>query len=171
MNSAHVHVSVLFRPVTLPSAGAWMQACSNPCGGGSWLTSAQRVQIDAGLVAQRARQGQSRRDALAGPAAQASIGRELVLQFRTRQRLVRAATQVRLALLDDAAVPKADADMAGVGVGIGIGRIDLVADLGGKGLYGWIGDRGISEGIEADAAAQEAHRDAVGRRELGRIAV
>ena len=66
-----------------------------------------------------------------------SIGRRtLSSMLGARQRLVRAAAQVRLALLDDAAVAQRRADVAGEGVGIGIVRIDHVAHLGGERAHG-----------------------------------
>ena len=58
------------------------------------------------------------------PAAVAAVERELVLDVGARQRLLRAAAEMRLALLDHAAVGERRADMAGELVRIGIVRID-----------------------------------------------
>ena len=70
-----------------------------------------------------------------------------------RERLVRAAAHVRLALLDHAAVAQRGADVAGEGLRIGILRVDPVAHLGGEREHGRIAHGGVGESAEADIAA------------------
>ena len=66
------------------------------------------------------------------PAAVGAVVPELVLDVGARQRLVRAAAQVRLALLQHGAVLHPHADMPGVFVGVRVVRVDLVAHLAGE---------------------------------------
>ena len=101
----------------------------------------------------------------------AAIERELVLDIGARQRLIRAAAEMRLAFFDHAAVVERRADMAGEFVRIGIVRIDVVADLGRQREHARILHGLVGEIAEPDIAAHKRRRDAIGLRELPRIAI
>src|SRR5215510_14551013 len=91
----------------------------------------ENFEIDV-AVEQRACQRQRGVDPLALPTAMAGIEPELVLDVAAGERLMRAAAQMRLALLDRGPVAQSRADMAGIVRRIGILGIDHVFHLGGE---------------------------------------
>src|SRR3954451_23792771 len=105
------------------------------------------------------------------PSAVAGIEHEFLLDVAAGERLVCTAAQVRLALLDHAAVGKQRADMPGEIVGIRILRIDLVAHLRRKREHVRLPHRVVGEGIEPDLTAHERMGDAIRRGEFAGIAV
>src|ERR1043165_1553755 len=94
-------------------------------------SSAQPLQIDAPII-ERFRQANRLFRARLVPAAMAAVERELLLDVGARQRLLGPAAEMRLALLDDAAVIERRTDVAGELVRIAILRVDAVAHLAGE---------------------------------------
>ena len=78
---------------------------------------------------------------------------ELLLDVRKRERLMRSATHVGLAFVDDTAVGKRRADMAGEALRIRIFGIDLVAHRGGKREHRCVVHRRVSKVAETHIAA------------------
>jgi hypothetical protein len=72
------------------------------------------------------------------PAAVSGIEQKLVLDVGARQRLLRAAAHIGLALLDHRAVAQGGANVAGEIFRIGILRVDPVAHLAGEREYGGV---------------------------------
>src|SRR3954452_21371797 len=87
------------------------------------------------------------------------------------QRLMRAAAQMRLPLLDNAAVLRRGADMAGIVRWIGIARIDDVLHFFSQCQHPGIADRIFTERAEANAAIHEGDREEVGGCEFGCITI
>src|SRR3954467_12126410 len=99
------------------------------------------------------------------------VEQELVGHVLPRQWLLRAAAQIRLPILDHAAVPERGADVAGVIVRIGIVRIDHELNLGSECQHTLIADRAFRERAEPDAAMHKAGGQQIRYGELGGIAV
>src|SRR5262245_22941222 len=106
----------------LPSTKTWMPGIT----GHDEILSAQRLQID--LPVKELRQHcQHGLRALFVPTAMAHVARKFFLDVGPRERLVPAAAEMRLTLLDDTAVVEHRADVSGEIVRIRIVRIDRVA--------------------------------------------
>src|SRR5262245_46752367 len=157
--------------------GEWRLPPSPPSpasGGGSppslWPSSAQQRKVDF-PIKQRAHQRERGLRPRRIPPAVARVERELLLDVAARQRLVRAAAHMRLALLDHAAVGEYRADVAGEIVGIRIGGVDLVAHFRGERGHARLLHGVVGEGVEPDIAAHEAGRDAVRGGKFSGIAV
>src|SRR5581483_6506005 len=105
------------------------------------------------------------------PAAVADVQPELFLDVTTRERLLRAAAEMRLPLLDHAPVLERRANMAGEDVRIRIAGIDDVAHLRSECEYASIAHGFIREGIEADRAFDESGREDEWRREFRGLAI
>ena len=99
------------------------------------------------------------------------IEREFVDNVLPGQRLLRAAAQMRLALLDHAAVLHDGSDMAGIAVRVWILGIDHVFHFGGEREQFWIPDRGFGKCAQPNAAMDKAGCQQIRRGELGGIAV
>src|SRR5262249_53160052 len=105
------------------------------------------------------------------PTAMAGVACKFFLDIDPRERLLRAAAEMRLALLDDTAVVEHRANVAGEIVGIRIVGIDLVAHFRGEREHVLVAYRGLGERVETDAASDETRCDQERCRELGGIAV
>ena len=99
------------------------------------------------------------------------VERELVGHVLPRQRLLRAAAQIRLPLLDHAAVVEGGADVAGVIVRIRIVRIDHELHFCRQRQHVGIADRPLGERSKPDAAMDKTRRQQIGHREFGGVAV
>ena len=87
------------------------------------------------------------------------------------QRLLRAAAQMRLPLLDGRAIRKPCLDVARVAVRVRILQIDHEFDLGRERKHARVADRAVRERAEPDAAMDKAGRQQIRHREFGGIAV
>src|SRR3954454_14493592 len=128
-------------------------------------SSAQGGKFELAVI-QRPQQRQRPLRARGVPSAVAGIEHEFLLDVVAGERLVGAAAQMRLALLDDATVGKQRADMSGEIVGIRILRIDPVAHLRRKREHIRLLHRVVGEGIEPDLTAYEGMGDAIRRGEF-----
>src|SRR5262245_42209760 len=90
------------------------------------ILSAQRLQIDLPIIKLR-QQCQHGLRALFVPTAMANVACKFFLDVGPRERLVGAAAEMRLTLLDDTPVVEHRADVSGEIVRIRIVRIDRVA--------------------------------------------
>src|SRR5260221_14105157 len=104
--------------------------------------------------------------ARAVPAAVGAVGAELLDDFRARERLVAAAAEMRLALLDDAPVGERHLHVAGELVGVGILRIDHIAHLGGERRDLRVARVLLGEGLQAHGAVQDGVGHAIGHAEF-----
>src|SRR5262249_26982528 len=143
-------------------------------GGGSppslWPSSAQQRKVNP-PIKHRAHQRERGLRPRRIPPAVARVEHELLLDVAARERLVRAAAHMRLALLDHAAVGEQRADVTGGIVGVRIVRVDLVAHFRGERDDARLLQRVVGEGVEPDIAAQEAGRDAIRGGKFSGIAV
>src|SRR5262249_22372727 len=135
-----------------------------------WRSSAKSGQIDRAAEAARCEVDKAG-GAFGGPAAVGAVEPELLLEVRTRQRLVRAAAEMRLALLVHLAVLHPHAHVAGELIGVRVVGVDLVAHLGGDRTQPRVAHALLGEGIEPGMAEHEAGGDAVGLAELGGVGV
>src|SRR3954462_9152921 len=85
------------------------------------------------------------------------------------QRLMRAAAQMRLPFLDNAAILHRGADMAGIVRWVGIAQIDDFLPFFSKCNPPGIADPIYTNGAEAKAAIHESGREEVGGCEFGCI--
>src|SRR5262245_60299118 len=136
--------SAIARPILRPAAVTTATRPSSSFALSAIHLPSQRREIDAAIVQFRG-ELERRRSLCAIPAAMPAAQRKLFFNIRPRQRLVRAAAHVRLALLDDAPVREHGADVAGIFVRVGIVRVNHVFDLAGERhdsriLHGFIGE-------------------------------
>src|SRR5215475_2299411 len=130
----------------------------------------QGAQIDPAIVKPRHQFQRSLALRLA-PAAVLRVQYELLRHVLLAQRLARTAAQMRLALLDHAAVFHGGPDMTGIAVRIGIIRIDHELHLGREREHAWVTDGAVRERAEPNAAMHKAGRKQIGYGEFRGIAV
>src|SRR5262249_22094812 len=135
-----------------------------------WRSSTKLGQVDRAAKAAPCKVEKAGR-AFGGPATVGAVQPELLLEVRTRKRLVRAAAEMRLALLVHLAVLHPHAHVAGEFIGVGVVGVDLVAHLGGDRTQPRVVHALLGEGLEPGMAEHEAGGDAVGLAELGGVAV
>src|SRR5581483_2176393 len=105
------------------------------------------------------------------PSAVAGVAAELALQVLARERLLHAAADMRLALLEDAAVPERHAHVTGVSLRIEVVRVHDVAHLGREREDPRIAHSALGEGLEPRPARHERDRDVERRAELRGVVV
>src|SRR5262245_64134381 len=101
----------------------------------------------------------------------AGVACKFFLDIGPRERLLRAAAEMRLALLDDTTVVEHRANVSGEIVGIRIVGIDLVAHFRGEREHVLVAYRGLGERVKTDAASDENRCAQEWCRELWGIAV
>src|SRR5882762_5299239 len=105
------------------------------------------------------------------PAAVCRVGAELALDLLALERLVHAAADMRLALLEHAAVPEGHLYVAGVGLRVRIVGVDDVTNFGGERENARVAHGFFRKGLEPGAAGDERDRDIEGRAEFGGVVV
>src|SRR5260370_3279934 len=95
------------------------------------------------------------------PSAVVRVEHELLLDVAARERLVRAAAHMRLALLDDAAIGEQRADLAGEIVGVRIFWVDPGAPFRGGPREPRLLPPRRREGGKPDMSAQATRADGI----------
>src|SRR5215213_2866987 len=156
--SAFAIARPMLRPAPVTSATRPDSSCS--------LTP-QLLQIDAAIIERSCDRQRPHRTRVI-PTAVPAIERELLEDILTRERFLRAATKMRLAFLDQAAVGQPRADVADEFIRIGILRIDAVAHLRRHREHAFILHGRIGEIAKPHIAAHQRRRDAIRLREFSR---
>src|SRR5881394_3022785 len=105
------------------------------------------------------------------PAAVRRVGAELALDLFARERLIHAAADMRLTVLEYTPVPQCHFYVAGVSLRIRIVRIDDVAHLGSERENARIAHGFFGERLEPGATCDKRDRDIEGRAEFGGVFV